>query len=47
MYGTEAGRRHDMTPYHNSGWDRILQETLLINGRQYDIFGDKECFLRA
>lgn len=46
LYGQEAGSFHDLTLYYNSGWDQILEQALLINGRQYYIFGEKPYLIR-
>ena len=40
LYGPEVGRRHDMYLYRTSGLDGILRDTLLIEGKQYAIYGD-------
>lgn len=46
LYGPEVGRRHDMTLYRESNLDAVLQEALLVDGRQYCIFGDSAYVLK-
>eukprot|EP00171_Calliarthron_tuberculosum_P021365 IDg21365t1 len=40
MYGPEVGRRHDMTLYRESGINTQLMPSLLIDEKQYCIYGD-------
>ena len=37
LYGPEVGRSHDMTLYRQSGTGDVLEEVLLVNGKQYCI----------
>lgn len=46
MYGPEVGRRHDMTLYRQSGIGDELAAVLLIDGKQYCIYGDAAYLLR-
>lgn len=46
MYGPEVGRRHDMTLYRDSGIGEALENVLLIDGKQYCIYGDAAYLLR-
>lgn len=45
MYGPEVGRRHDMILYREIGIDTQLLQSLLIDGKQYCIYGDAEYVL--
>ena len=40
LYGTEVGRRHDMTLYRESGLSAVLAEGMVIGGKQFCIYGD-------
>lgn len=46
MYGPEVGRRHDMTLYRESGLGEVLEAVLVINGKQYCLYGDAAYILR-
>jgi len=46
LYGPGEGRRHDRTMYNVSGMDNILSESLVIDGVQYSIYGEKSYTLR-
>ena len=41
------GRRHDLTLLRNSQIELTLQENMLIDGKQYCIYGDAAYLLRA
>lgn len=47
LFGPEVGRRHDMTLYRESGLGTVLEEGMVIDGKQYCIFGDAAYILRA
>ena len=47
LYGPEESRRHDMTLLHNSGISKALSSCLLINGRQFYVYGDAGYILRV
>ena len=40
LHGPEVGRRHDLTLLRNSQIESTLQENMLIDGKQYCIYGD-------
>ena len=40
LFGPVEGRRHDMTLYRMSNTEELLQNSLLIDGKQYCIYGD-------
>jgi DDE superfamily endonuclease len=40
LFGPMEGCRHDMFMYNTSGIDQVLQNSLLISGRQYYLYGD-------
>jgi len=40
VYGPLEGRRHDWTLYMRSGLDESLGDLLLVDGKQYVIYGD-------
>ena len=40
FYGPEEGRRHNMTLLHNSRISDRLAECLLVDGRQFYVYGD-------
>jgi len=46
LYGPEEGRRHDPTLYHNSDMGEVLSQGLLINNKQYCIYGDPAYMLK-
>lgn len=46
MYGPEVGRRHDMTLYRESRLGEVLETVLVIDGKQFCIFGDAAYLLR-
>lgn len=46
MHGPEVGRRHDMTLYRESGIGAVLEQALVIDGKQYCIYGDAAYMLR-
>ena len=46
MYVPEAGRRHDLTLYRESGMDNSLEQSLHVQGQQYYIYGDPAYILR-
>jgi hypothetical protein len=46
LFGPMEGRRHDMFMYNTSGIDQVLQNSLLISGRQYYLYGDVAYTLR-
>lgn len=46
MFGPEVGRRHDITLYRQAGMDDILRDSLLIDDRQFYIYGDPAYILR-
>lgn len=47
IFGPEMGRRHDMTLYRHSGLEPVLEEVLIIDRKQYCIYGDATYLLRA
>lgn len=46
MYGPEVGRRHDMTLYQDSGIDLILQQHMVMDGRQFYLYADAAYVLK-
>lgn len=40
MYGPEVGRRHDTTLLRQSGLEDRLEQCLLLDGRQFYVYGD-------
>lgn len=46
MHGPQVGRRHDITLYRQSGLDDILENSLLIDGQQFYIYGDQAYMIR-
>jgi nuclease HARBI1 len=46
LFGPIEGRRHDMFMYSTSRIDQILQNSLLISGRQYYLYGNVAYTLR-
>jgi nuclease HARBI1 len=46
IYGPEDGRRHDMTLYNKSGIYEELSAALLVDGKQFCIYGDAAYVLR-
>lgn len=47
MHGPEVGCRHDMTLYRQSGISAILEQELVIDGKQYCIYGEAAYILRS
>lgn len=45
-YAPGVGRLHNITLYRESGLDNLLQNTLLIDGVRYCIYGDSAYMLR-
>jgi nuclease HARBI1 len=46
IYGPEDGRRHDMTLYNKSGIDEELSVAILVDRKQFCIYGDAAYVLR-
>lgn len=46
MYGPEVGRRHDMTLYRESRLGEVLEAVMVIDGKQFCLFGDAAYLLR-
>lgn len=46
MFGPDVGRRHDLTLYRDIGLGAILEEVLLIDGKQYCLYGDVAYMVR-
>lgn len=46
LYGPEVGRRHDTTLLRKSGLEERLQAILLIDGRQFYLYGDAAYMIR-
>lgn len=46
LFGSLAGRRHDLTVLRSSGWEQILENSLLIDDRQFYLYGDSAYMLR-
>lgn len=40
LFGPEVGRRHDMFLYEQSHMDDMLEEVMVLDGRQFVIYGD-------
>lgn len=40
VHRPKVGRRHDMTLYHQSGWEQILESCLFIDRVKYYIYED-------
>jgi len=47
LYGPEVGRRHDLTLLRNSGIEEIMEQRMVIGGKQYCIYGDAAYMLRV
>ena len=47
LHGPEVGRRHDLTLLRSSQIESTLQENMVIDGKQYCIYGDAAYMLRA
>ena len=47
LYGTEVGRRYDMTLYTESGLDVSLQQVMVGDGKQYCLYADAAYILRV
>lgn len=39
LYGPDVGRRHDMTLHRESNLDKIVRNALIIDRRQYCLYG--------
>ena len=46
LYGPQEGRRHDLTLFRQSNIELAREEALVIDGRQFYIFGDAAYMLR-
>ena len=46
MYGPVEGRRNDMTLLRESGWSTKFEEHLIIDNRQFYVYGDSAYSIR-
>ena len=46
LYGPQEGRRHDLALFRQSNIELALEEALVIDGRQFYIYGDVAYMLR-
>lgn len=46
MYGPVEGRRHDLTVLRQSEWEPVMEQCMIVNGQQYNIYGDSAYLLR-
>lgn len=46
IYGSEVSRRHDVTLYHQSGMEEILESCSFLDDRQFYLYGDPDYIIR-
>lgn len=47
LYGPKVGRRHDIFLYAASSMGEMLPTLTMVQGKQYDVFGDSGCSWRV
>lgn len=46
LHGLVQVRRHNLTFFHQRGWEDVMAESFSENGRQFYIYGDSTYLLR-